>query len=290
MAKNAQVKIKLQGHEKFALREGWLNKGLIMVNKNATAFQGKNGPDLFGIGNNMVKSLRYWLKAFNLVEENSSTGATLTRLGELILKYDPYFEDIFTIWILHSNIAKNCDEATSWFMFFNRVSVEDMDKDQVELILQRNIAKYAVGVSFSDKSVKNDLDVLLNMYSKTRELVDPEDKSISPFAQLNLVKNIDGRYSKIHPNDKDINEWVVLYELADLLKDREFISIEDAIEGEKGLSKIYQLTSVSANGYLDRLEALEYLRITRTAGLDVIYKATDLSALDIVEKYYKEIR
>lgn len=290
MAKNAQVKIKLQGHEKFALREGWLNKGLIMVNKNATAFQGKNGPDLFGIGNNMVKSLRYWLKAFNLVEENSSTGATLTRLGKLILKYDPYFEDIFTIWILHSHIAKNCDEATSWFMFFNRVSVEDMDKDQVELILQRDIAKYAVGVSFSDKSVKNDLDVLLNMYSKSRELVDPEDKSVSPFAQLNLVKNIDGRYSKTHPNDKDINEWVVLYELAELLKDREFISIEDAIEGEKGLSKIYQLTSVSANGYLDRLEALEYLRITRTAGLDVIYKATDLSALDIVEKYYKEIR
>ena len=290
MASNAQVKIKLQGHEKFALRDGWLNKGLIMVNKNATAFQGKNGPDIFGIGNNMVKSLRYWLRAFGLIEESPSKGAELTDLGKLILKYDPYFEDIFTIWILHSHIAKNRDEATSWFIFFNRVAVEDMDKDQVESIMQREIAKYAVGVTFSEKSVKSDMDVLLNMYSKSREMIDPEDKSVSPFAQLNLVKNTDGRYSKTHPADKDINEWVVLYELSELLKEREFISIEEAIEGENGLSRIYQLTSVTANGYLDRLEALEYLRVTRTAGLDVIYKTSDLSKLDIAEKYYKEIR
>lgn len=290
MANNTKIKIKLQGHEKFSLREGWLNKGLIMVNKNATVFQGKNGPDIFGIGNNMVKSLRYWLKAFGLTEESQSRGAILTELGKLVLKYDPYFEDIFTIWILHSQIAKNCDEATSWFIFFNRVDVEDMDKDQMASILQREIAQYAVGVTFSGKSVKNDLDVLLSMYSKSKEMVDPEDKNVSPFAQLNLVKNIEGRYTKNHPNEKDINEWVVLYELLELLKDREFISIEDAIEGENGLSKIYQLTLVTANGYLDRIEALEYLRITRTAGLDVIYKVSDLSPLDIVEKYYKEIR
>lgn len=290
MANNAQVKIKLQGHEKFALRDGWLNKGLIMVNKNPAAFQGKNGPDIFGIGNNMVKSLRYWLKAFGLIEERQSKGAVLTELGKLILKYDPYFEDIFTIWILHSYIAKNCDDATSWFMFFNRVDIDDMDKDQVESILQREIAKYAVGATYSDKSVKNDLDVLLNMYSKSRELVNPEDKSISPFGQLNLVKNIDGRYTKVHPNSKDINEWVVLYELAELLENHKYISIEDAIEGENGLAKIFQLTLVSANEYLDRLEALEYIRITRTAGLDVIYKVSDLSPLNIIEKYYKEIR
>lgn len=290
MANNAQIKIKLQGHEKFSLRDGWLNKGLIMVNKNATIFQGKNGPDLLGIGNNMVKSLRYWMRVFGLTKESPSKGATLTDFGKLILKYDPYFEDIFTIWILHSQIAKNCDEATSWFMFFNRVDVEDMDKDQIESILRREITQYAVGVTFSDKSVKNDLDVLLNMYSKSKEMVDPEDKNISPFAQLNLVKNIEGRYTKNHPNGKNVNEWVVLYELSELLKDREFISIEEAIEGENGLSRIYQLTSVAANGYLDRLEALEYIRITRTAGLDVIYKVSQLSPLDIVEKYYKEIR
>ena len=37
MAKN-KVKLKLQGHEKFALREGWINKGLMIIPKNPGVF------------------------------------------------------------------------------------------------------------------------------------------------------------------------------------------------------------------------------------------------------------
>lgn len=286
MGNDTQIKIRLQGHEKFSLREGWLNKGLIMVNQDASAFQGKNGPDIFGIGNNMVKSLRYWLKAFGLIQESVTKGASLTEFGELILRHDPYFEDIFTIWLLHSHIAKNAEEATSWFIFFNRIDVEDIEKEYLEAILLREVTKYASGISFSDKSVKNDLDVLLNMYSKSKVVTDPEDKSVSPFAQLNLIKNVDGRFSKNHPERKAISEWVILYELASMLEDKDFISIEEAIDGEKGLSKIYQLTSVSANELFDRLESLDYIRINRTAGLDVIYKAKDISAREAIEEYY----
>ena len=290
MANNSKVKMRLQGHEKFALREGWLNKGLIMVDRNPTAFLGKNGPDIFGIGNNMVKSLRYWLKAFGLIDEKPGKGAYLTAIGNLILENDPYFEDSFTLWILHSFIAKNIEEATSWYMFFNRSGVEDLSKEQIESILVREITKYASGTSFSEKSVKNDLDVLLNMYSKEKSNDDPEDKSRSPFAVLNLVKNVDGRYSKNHPNRKIINEWVVLYELSNLLEDKEFISIEDAVDGEKGLSNIYQLTGIVANELLDKLDTLDYIRINRTAGLDVIYKNSQFTATSVVEDYYKNKR
>lgn len=286
----ANNKIKLQGHEKFSLREGWLSKGLIMVEKNPQAFQGKNGPDIFGIGNNMVKSLRYWMKAFGLMEEKSLKGASLTSFGELIFNNDKYFEDIFTIWLLHSHIVKKIDEATSWYMFFNRMDVEDYEKEQIQQILYREIEKYALRTDISSNSVKNDLDVILNMYSKSKVASDPEDKNVSPFTQLKLLKNVDGRYSKTHPDKKLINEWVVLYELSLMLEDKEFISIEDAIEGENGLSKIYQLSTVTANEFFDRLDALEYIRINRTAGLDVIYKAKDFSALDIMEDYYTNRR
>ena len=284
MAKN--VKIKLQGHEKFALREGWLNKGLIMVAKNPAAFQGKEGPDIFGIGNNMVKSLRYWLKAFGLIEEAPGKGARLTSIGELILKNDPYFEDIFTIWLLHSYIAKNKDEA----MFFNNVDVEDLEKAQIENILLREIRKYAAGMAFSENSVGNDLDVLLNMYGKSKEVSDPEDKSNSPLAQLGLIKNIGGKYSKNHPNRKDVSELIILYELAYLLAEKESIAIDDAINGINGLARIYQISTVTANEILDKLDALEYIRVNRTAGLDVIYKMKDFSAISVVEEYYNKTR
>ena len=288
MANNSKIKIRLQGHEKFALREGWLNKGLIMVQNNPTIFQGKEGPDLLGIGTNMVKSLRYWLKAFGLIEESTNKGAILTELGKLILENDPYFEDIFTIWLLHSNIVKNVAEATSWYMFFNRVDAEDLEKDEIEAILIREIRKYAIGATFSEKSVGNDVDVLLNMYSKTKEMVDPEDKSNSPLSQLGLVKNINGRYSKCHPDRRKISEWNVLYELSLMLEDRDSISIEEVIAGENGLGKKYHLTAVAANELLDILDAYGFIRVNRTAGLDVIYKAKEFSAEDVVRDYYKK--
>lgn len=290
MANNSKIKIRLQGHEKFALREGWLNKGLIMVKKNPSAFQGKDGPDIFGIGNNMVKSLRYWLRAFGLIVEVPGKGASLTEMGELILQNDPYFEDIFTIWLLHSFIAKNKDEATSWYMFFNKIEIQDLEKDQIEKILLREITKYAAGITFSDKSVGNDLDVLLNMYGKNKEQSDPEDKSNSPLAQLALIKNIGGKYSKNHPNRKDINEFIVLQELASLLDGKESISIDDAINGDNGLARIYQLSTVTANEMLDRLDALEYIRVNRTAGLDVIYKIKEFTAISAIAEYYNKKR
>lgn len=51
MTSNKKIKIRLQGHEKFALRDGWLNKGLVNVNEDPKVFQEKEGPDIFGIGN-----------------------------------------------------------------------------------------------------------------------------------------------------------------------------------------------------------------------------------------------
>ena len=102
-----KVKIKLQGHEKFALREGWVNKALMLLPDNADAFTRKDATDLFGIGSNMVKSLRYWMKAFGLTNVQ---GTELSDVGKLIAKYDPYLENMFSLWIMHSHIAKNKEE------------------------------------------------------------------------------------------------------------------------------------------------------------------------------------
>ena len=290
MATNTKIKIRLQGHEKFPLRDGWISKGLVLVKDNPKVFQGKEGPDVFGIGNNMVKSLRYWLKAFNLISESTSTGATLTRLGEIICKYDPYLEDDYTLWILHSQISKNLFEATSWYMFFNRCEIEDLNKETIEKILVREIRKYVLDQTFSEKSVKADLDVLLNMYGKKRGMVDPEDNSISPFARLKLVKCIDGIYTKSQPDRNIINEWIILYELAEQMKDNDSISIEQVLNDECGISKIYQLNTVVSNELLDCLDALGYIRVDRTAGLDMIYKAKEFTVEETLLEYYENQR
>ena len=280
-----KVKIKLQGHEKFALREGWVNKALMLLPDNPDAFTRKDATDLFGIGSNMVKSLRYWMKVFGLTNVQ---GTELSDVGKLIAKYDPYLENMFSLWIMHSHIAKNIEDATTWFMFFNRCDANDMDKNEIESILLREVRKYAAGTSFSEKSLSNDIDVLLNMYSKSKAKVDPEDKSVSPFTQLEMLKKMDGKYIKKHPSKALFPEEVVLYELAKKKIGSEGISIEEVVFGEGGLSKVFNMTAVMANDYFDRLDAAGYIRVDRTAGLDMIYPEKAFDELMVIENYYKK--
>lgn len=282
-----KVKLRLQGHEKFALREGWINKGLIIIPENPGIFLQQDAPDVFGIGSNMVKSLRYWMRALGLIVNGGSDGVKLSPMGELIAKYDPYIENPYTLWLMHSYIAKNKEEATSWYMYFNYCDANDLEKSEIYTILLRRIAQYTAGQKFSEKSLSSDIDVLLNMYSKSKLKSDPEDKNNSPFSQLALIKNVDGRYTKNHPDRRIFSEFVVLYELENMMKGHDGLSIDDVVNGENGLAKIYNLTSVMANEYFDRLDAAGYIRVVRTAGLDMIYPVRMHGALKTIEEYYK---
>ena len=102
--------MKIKGHEKFVLREGWLTKGIRGVSEDNHLFSGNDGADKLGVGTNMVKSIRYWMQAFDLFDEDIKTRTQLNRIGEMILDKDLYLEDTFTLWLLHSRIAKNEDK------------------------------------------------------------------------------------------------------------------------------------------------------------------------------------
>ena len=274
-----KVKYRLQGHEKFPLREGWINKGLMEVDSDEMIFLSKEAPDEFGIGNNMVKSLRYWMRALGLFESDTARGSILSQEGRMILNHDPYLEDIFSLWVMHSYIA-------TWYLYFNHCDAEILSKDQIEHILSRELIKYVGNDDFSDKSLKNDIDVLLNMYSKDKGLIDPEEKNVSPFSQLGLIKKVENQYVKTSPDLRNISEWVVLYELSQLMEGKDSISIEQVSNGEFSLSAIYHLGSVTINSFLDKLDALGYIRVDRTAGLDMIYRLNEFSKESVIEDYF----
>lgn len=285
--------IRLQGHEKFSIRDGWIGKALKNIEvpdgkEYSDVFLRKEAPDIFGIGNNMVKSLRYWMKAIGFSEEKSGTGVKLTSVGAMVKKYDPYFEDVFSVWIAHFFISTNFDEATTWYLFFNKFDVIDFRKDLVFESLQRELLGYVE--KFSEKSLQNDIDVLLNMYSKDKEIVDPEDKMLSPFAQLGLVRFKDGEYTKEPPDKRKINEWIVLFYLVKKYSIGDSVSIYDLIEGEGSIASVFQMSTTHINELLDKLDSRGYIRVNRTAGLDVIYIKTEITLEGIMREYYENHR
>ena len=64
-------KYKIKGHETFILREGWLTKGLQAVVDNPMVFTDNYGADALGVGTNMAKAIRYWMKTAGILPERS---------------------------------------------------------------------------------------------------------------------------------------------------------------------------------------------------------------------------
>ena len=283
-----KVIYKLKGHEKFPLREGWINKGLSVAKEKGThIFLESQGPDMLGVGTNMVKSIRYWMQACGLLVKDGNK-EILSDMAEIIYMNDPYLEDIFSLWILHSNITKNIEQATVWYMFFNRFNVDSFNKADMQKKMQQELFNY-VWQQVTESSLKDDIDVLLNMYSKgDNKNEDPEDKIISPFSTLGIIKKEDETYYKIQPDLRRIANELVLYEISSLLDHNKSISIETIASGERSLGAIYNMTMITVNKYLDNLEAMGYIRVDRTAGLDMVYPENMKSPIEIIRDYYRK--
>ena len=125
--------MKFRAHDTFFIRKGWLSKGMRNVlSHNDVFISRENNPmDVLGIGANMVKALRYWMVATGLTTEPNSGRRvqTPTKLGEIIYKNDPYFEEMGTLWLLHYQLVKCNEEATSWYYFFNEFSLNEFARD-----------------------------------------------------------------------------------------------------------------------------------------------------------------
>lgn len=275
--------MKIKGHEKFVLREGWLTKGIRGVSEDNHLFSGNDGADKLGVGTNMVKSIRYWMQAFDLFDEDIKTGTQLNRIGEMILDKDLYLEDTFTLWLLHSRIAKNEDKATTWYVFFNSVDAEEFTKEEIFEPIKRELLIIA-DKNFPDKSLSDDIDVLLNMYSREKKDEDPEDKNVCPLVELGLIKKEANRYIRQQPDLRKFSDYIILYELAILLDGKKSIGIDKIAELAK---HIYQLNRVTVNNILDRLDTAGYIRVDRTAGLDLIYPVEMITSDEVIEEYYK---
>ena len=275
--------IRLKGHEKFHLREGWIAKGLYGVSANPRVFSGSDGTDQLGVCTNMVKSIKYWMLAMGLIKEGQKNGAELTDLGKMILKYDPFLEDDLSLWLLHSYISKNNFRSTVWYLFFNKCQAEEFTKEELYTVLRKELISYAETDSFPESSLKDDIDVLLNMYSKDTKNDDPEDKNKCPLASLKLIKKEGNVYYRQQPDMRHFRDEIILYELGNIFEEESSIGIDYVAELA---ANIYHLSRVAINTILDRLDNAGYITVNRTAGLDEIYPNKKISVKKIIEDYY----
>ena len=220
--------MKFRAHETFSIRKNWLAKGIRGISERGDVFTAKDASamDYFGIGRNMVYSLRYWLSATGIAKEEKDTSSKktvlrFTELGKLIFENDPYVQELGTLWLLQYKLSSNFLGATSWYYFFNEFNLSEFRREDFVSALQ-NFVSIKIKVDDKEKmpalrSLEDDFDCIINTYvSRFRtgaKEIDPEDNLDSPLAELGLIDIQDKNkklFRKVIPPKQNIPALILL--------------------------------------------------------------------------------
>ena len=201
--------MKFRAHDTFFIRKGWLNKGVSQVKKNSSVFISKtqNPMDVFGIGNNMVKALRYWMQVTGLTKEpgKGKRVQEFTDFGKLVRDHDQYIDETGTLLLLHYELASNKDDATAWYFFFNEFTYNEFTKEDFVREIQ-NFIQMNNEAEVATRSLEDDFACILSTYqsrSKTGTTMSPENNIDCPLGELNLIDVLDKKrkiYRKAIPS------------------------------------------------------------------------------------------
>ncbi len=289
-------------HETFSLRYSWLSKGFHALKKGDEAFTSDEATVNLGVGKNMVFSIRYWLRACQMMEPNTSRA---TELGEKILDpntgLDPYLEDEATIWLAHWLLVTNPNLATSWYWFFNRFHKPEFTAQELITALADFTKENVVKTKRPSMStLTSDASLIPRMYSQLKHSakIPLEDTLDSPFSLLRLITQVSDKrafQSKLEARP-GLPLGILGFAVAQILEQKQTSSIpidEEMVnrDGYPAPGAIFRLTEADL---ITKLENLVHYRagdfeIRETAGIHQLYRLKEINSMDYIDTHYKQL-
>ncbi len=291
---------RFSGHETFICKQLWLKKGYDFL-KEGNSFNDPDAVVKLGVGKNMVSSIRFWLKPTCLVDKNENA----TKIAKLILDdegFDPFLEDIGTIWLLHYLLV-----STGYASLYNIV-FNDFLKSKNEFtknILNNYIKRVTTekdGSYYNKKTVENDIKVFLRNYLQSKnELKNSniEDDSSGLFQELDLIKqftqqgqdkNIDQFYLIERKERTTVPKEIFLFVVLSNIKSGEIVSLNELVSGHNSAGNIFLL---NRSGVFQKIEELlqEYgfVSFTQTAGAPILQFEKKPDPINVLEMYYENV-
>jgi hypothetical protein len=293
--------VSFSGHETFTLRHGWLKKALDAVQTDPHAFMKDSAMVDLGVGKNMVRSIRYWSLAADVVREMPATRGTelaATDFGTLIFGphgCDPFLEDLNTLWLIHWKLATNERRSTGWCWMFNLVHTDEFTRDSLfELFTSELKRRNLAGPSAS--SLQRDIDCALRTYVGTRtkaELL--EDSLECPLVELQLITAAqDGilyRFSRgPKPSLSDQVFLSCLLEFWDTGRTPDSLAFSEIAFAAGSPGSVFKLDENSIAVRLEQLESTTNgaLIYDETAGLKQVYRRKKIDKRAALDKHYQE--
>lgn len=291
-------KLSFSGHDSFSCKQFWLKKGYDFVSEKKS-FNSDNAVVELGVGKNMVNSIRYWCKSFNIIDEKDDTP---TELGNFIFSdagSDPYLEDIGTLWLLHYNLIKK-NKASLYSLVFNEFRKERIDftKEHLKSFIERK-CKEDTSINYVDKTVTTDINVFFRNYASPdrKSKIDVEDVFSNIFLDLELIQE----YKKIAVDDK-IEDWIrigsekrdnlpsdiVLHVILDNYNDDKTISFQQLLTGENSPGSVFALNAEELYNHLIKISN-KYAGVvySETAGNRTLQLKEQHNKWEILNEYYR---
>lgn len=273
------------GHETFPCRQYWLKKGYDFVS-HQKKFTADDAVVELGVGKNMVTSIHYWLRAFDIVDDKDN----LTDLALLLFSddgWDPFLEDEATLWLLHYKLHKK-RYASIYHIIFS-----ELRKHKPEFTRKHFFSFLANEKgNFTERTLRDDFSVFSRTYLNDSSK-DVEDGYSGLLSDLNLLRELkrqkDAVYNIENKEQSDIPAEIILFSILDNELYGNSISFDNLYLDEDGPGTIFALNK---EGLLEQLQRIAKLYpknivfnndpLTR----QIQFKRDKISPLEVLEEYY----
>lgn len=298
-------KVAFGRHETFALRYSWLTKGLHALHKNVDVFDDDDAVVHLGVGKNMVSSIRYWLRACQLLTPQKPD--VILPIGSFIFDkidgIDPYLEDEATIWLIHWLLATNPEMATSWYWFFNKFHKPEFTSEELETALSDFISDLVIeNKRPKEGTIKKDASLLTRMYTQPKADSNQSFDDIldSPLALLGLVT--ESATSKTYNFKSEARPGLPIgifgFAVSQIMKERGLteVPIEELMYSKDDIVALGSIFKLTESDLITKIELMiDYLPgnygINDTAGMHHLYKISDneIDPIIYIQKHYSGI-
>ena len=276
------------GHETFPLRYGWLKKAYDAVRnkpkeERKDIFSRPEAIADFGVGKNMVISIRHWATVMDVITEPDEEGViTTTPFGDLIFSprgFDPYLENPSTLWLLHWKLTGN-PRKTTWYWAFSLFSQRTFERSTIVQLLGK-LAEEQRWTRASTATIKRDVECLVRTYVPKRisKKFGFEDSVECPLTELGLIKSLGGRdrFEFVVGPKSSLGMGVFLYALDEFWAQRNTstISLEAIAHDEGSPGRVFQLDESDLIHRFSQIEKISGhdFRWSETAGLKQLIRA-----------------
>lgn len=295
------MKYSFAGHETFPFRYAWLPKGVAAVNTNSQIFLQEDAMVTLGVGKNMVRSIKHWCEATGLIASSDRKNFSVTPIGQglfgnndLVTAWDPYLENPATLWLLHWQLCKRADLASTWYLAFSRYRKEQFHKEDLITWLRDDITK---NTKIAESSLKRDVDVFIRTYtpSKVKNGKLLEDSFDSPLVELGLMQEI-GRntFEFVRGVKSSLGEGIFLAALIEYVKrtrgQQNTVSFEHIAYGDGSPGSVFKLSENALAERLENIPAVLGVSFNDSAGRRQLFIQKELpETIDVLSSYYTRV-